>query len=240
MFIPPAFGAYGPAVPNGCAYCAGFPGLGHHGSPEIPIGVRLALQSLHRSRVVYVRSLPQSALHREHRAFFQGCAVVARGSSFPALPSFADRYRGPFAEDRDADPGPLPYRYRLADWCRSRYRPQTVGAFELLQFVRAYACHRRSLRPADQRIAHKIDIRGPVQFYVFATHDLILRSWILAAALSFRVMGVMAIAFAATSGYFAAPTLRIVGWRFLDVERLLGVFVGSARPALANARRSLC
>src|SRR3954453_5953121 len=82
-----------------------------------------------------------------------------------------------------------------------------VGAFELLQFVRAYACHRRSLRAADQRIAHKIDIRGPVQFCVFATHDLILRSWILAAALSFRVMSVMAIAFAATSGYFTVPPL---------------------------------
>jgi hypothetical protein len=53
-------------------------------------------------------------------------------------------------------------------------------------------------------------------------------------------MSVVAIAFAATSGYFAVPTLRIVGRRFLDVERLLGVFVGSARPALADARRRLC
>ncbi|MCK1707929.1 hypothetical protein IVA83_01775 [Bradyrhizobium sp. 143] len=49
----------------------------------------------------------------------------------------------------------------------------------------------------------------------------------------------MAIAFAATSGYFAVPTLRIVGRRCLDVERLLGVFMGSARAALADARRRL-
>jgi hypothetical protein len=61
-----------------------------------------------------------------------------------------------------------------------------------------------------------------------------------AAALSFRVMSMMAIVFAAASGYFAVPALRIVGRRFLNVERLLGVFVGCAGAALADARWRLC
>jgi len=50
------------------------------------------------------------------------------------------------------------------------------------------------------------------------------------AAFSFRVMGMMAVAFAAASRYPAVPALRIVGREFFDVEWLLGVFVRSARP----------
>jgi hypothetical protein len=60
------------------------------------------------------------------------------------------------------------------------------------------------------------------------------------AALSFCDMSMMAIAFTTAAGYLAAPALRIVGRRFLDVERLFGVFVRSPRPALADARRRLC
>jgi hypothetical protein len=56
------------------------------------------------------------------------------------------------------------------------------------------------------------------------------------ATFSFRVMSMMAVVFAATTGYFAVPALRIVGRRFIDVERLLGFLVRSARPALADAR----
>jgi hypothetical protein len=60
------------------------------------------------------------------------------------------------------------------------------------------------------------------------------------AAFSFRLMRVVAIVFAAAPGYFAVPAPRIVGRRFLDVERLLGVFMRSTRAALADARRGLC
>jgi hypothetical protein len=56
------------------------------------------------------------------------------------------------------------------------------------------------------------------------------------AAFSFCMMSMMAVVLAATTGYFAVPTLRIVGRRFIDVERLLGFLVRSARPALADAR----
>jgi len=61
-----------------------------------------------------------------------------------------------------------------------------------------------------------------------------------AATFSFRIMSMVAIAFAAAAGYFAVPALRIVGRRFLDVERLLGVFMRSAGSALADARGRLC
>jgi len=54
------------------------------------------------------------------------------------------------------------------------------------------------------------------------------------------MMSMMAIVFAAASGYLAVPALWIVARRFLDVERLLGVFVRSPRAALADARRRLC
>jgi hypothetical protein len=47
----------------------------------------------------------------------------------------------------------------------------------------------------------------------------------------------MAVVFAAAPGYFAVAALRIVGGRFLDMKRLLGVLMRSARAALANARR---
>jgi hypothetical protein len=60
------------------------------------------------------------------------------------------------------------------------------------------------------------------------------------AAFAFRVMCVMAVAFAAASRYLAVPALRIVGRRLLDMERLLGVFVRSAWAALADARRRFC
>jgi hypothetical protein len=60
------------------------------------------------------------------------------------------------------------------------------------------------------------------------------------AAFSFCMMSMMAVVLAATTGYFAVPTLRIVGRRFIDVERLLGFLVRSARPALADARWRLC
>jgi len=62
-----------------------------------------------------------------------------------------------------------------------------------------------------------------------------------ATALSFRSMGVMAVVFAAAAGHFAMPTpWVVVGGRLVDVERLLGVLMRSARAALANARRRLC
>jgi len=61
-----------------------------------------------------------------------------------------------------------------------------------------------------------------------------------AATLSFRVMSMMAVVFAAAAGHFAVAALWIVGRRFVDVERLLGVLVRSARATLANARRRLC
>jgi hypothetical protein len=60
------------------------------------------------------------------------------------------------------------------------------------------------------------------------------------AALAFRLMGMMAILFAAAAGYFAVPALRIAGRRFLDMERLLGVFVRSPWAALSDARGRLC
>jgi hypothetical protein len=60
------------------------------------------------------------------------------------------------------------------------------------------------------------------------------------AAFSFRVMSMMAVVFAAAAGYFAVPALRIVGRRFLGVERLFGVLMRSARTALADTRRCLC
>jgi len=59
-------------------------------------------------------------------------------------------------------------------------------------------------------------------------------------ALSFRVMSMMAVPFAAASRYLAVPALWIVGRRFIDVERLLGVFVRGARTALADTRRRFC
>jgi hypothetical protein len=52
-------------------------------------------------------------------------------------------------------------------------------------------------------------------------------------------MSMMGIVLAAASGYFTVPALRIIGWWFLDAQRLLGVLVRSPRAALANARRSL-
>jgi hypothetical protein len=61
-----------------------------------------------------------------------------------------------------------------------------------------------------------------------------------AATFSFRFMAMVAIVFATTARYFAVPALRIVGRRLLDVERLPGVFMRSARAALADARRRLC
>jgi hypothetical protein len=60
-----------------------------------------------------------------------------------------------------------------------------------------------------------------------------------AATLSFRVMSMMGIVFAAAAGNFAVAALRIIRRRFVDVERLLGVLMRSARAALANARRRL-
>jgi len=60
------------------------------------------------------------------------------------------------------------------------------------------------------------------------------------AAFSFRVMSMMAIVFAAAAGYFAVPALRIVGWRLVDMQRLLCVLMRSARAALANAGWRLC
>jgi len=50
----------------------------------------------------------------------------------------------------------------------------------------------------------------------------------------------MVVPFAAASRYPAVPALRVGGRRFLDVERLLGVFVRSARATLADARRRFC
>jgi hypothetical protein len=60
-----------------------------------------------------------------------------------------------------------------------------------------------------------------------------------AAALSFRLVSVVTVMFAAAPGHFAVPALRIVGRRFLGVKRRLGVLMGSARAALANARGRL-
>jgi hypothetical protein len=60
------------------------------------------------------------------------------------------------------------------------------------------------------------------------------------AAFPFLVMSMMAVVLAAASRYFTVPALRIIGRRFLDAERLLGVLVRSPRAALANARGSLC
>ncbi len=60
------------------------------------------------------------------------------------------------------------------------------------------------------------------------------------AAFSFRVMSMMGIVFAAAAGNFAVAALRIVGGRFLDVKRLLGVLMRSARATLADAGRRLC
>jgi hypothetical protein len=61
-----------------------------------------------------------------------------------------------------------------------------------------------------------------------------------AAAFSLRLMRMMAVVFAAAARYFAVATFRIVGGRFLDVERFLGVFMRSAGAALADARWRLC
>jgi hypothetical protein len=61
-----------------------------------------------------------------------------------------------------------------------------------------------------------------------------------ATTFSFSVMSVMAVVFAAATGDFAVPALRIVGRRFIDVERLLGILMRSAWPALADARWRLC
>jgi len=60
------------------------------------------------------------------------------------------------------------------------------------------------------------------------------------AAFSFRVMSMMAIVFAAAAGNLAVPALLIVGRRLVDVQRLLGILVRSARAALANAGWRLC
>jgi hypothetical protein len=60
------------------------------------------------------------------------------------------------------------------------------------------------------------------------------------ATFSFRVMSMMAVVFAATTGYFAVPALRIVGRRFIDVEWFLGILMRSAWTALADARWRLC
>jgi len=61
-----------------------------------------------------------------------------------------------------------------------------------------------------------------------------------AATFSFRVMSMMGIVLAAAAGNFAVAALRIVGGRLLEVKRLLGVLMRSARAALANAGRRLC
>ena len=61
-----------------------------------------------------------------------------------------------------------------------------------------------------------------------------------AATFSFRVMGMVGVVLAAAAGNFAVAALRIVGGRFLDVKRLLGVLMRSARATLANAGRRLC
>jgi len=61
-----------------------------------------------------------------------------------------------------------------------------------------------------------------------------------AAALSFRVMGMMAVVLAAAARHFAVAALRIICRQFVDVERLLGILMRGARAALANARGRLC
>ncbi|KRR20088.1 hypothetical protein CQ13_09275 [Bradyrhizobium retamae] len=58
-----------------------------------------------------------------------------------------------------------------------------------------------------------------------------------AAALSFRLVSVVGVMFAATAGHLAVPALRIVGGWLAGVKRRLGVLMGSTRAALANARR---
>jgi hypothetical protein len=60
------------------------------------------------------------------------------------------------------------------------------------------------------------------------------------AAFSVRMMGMMSVVFTAAAGHFAVPALWIIGRRFADVKWLPGALVGSARAALANARRRLC
>jgi hypothetical protein len=70
-----------------------------------------------------------------------------------------------------------------------------------------------------------------------------------ATTFSFRVMSVMAVVFAAATGDFAVPALRIVGRRFIDVEQLLGILMRGAcerrlaRPggcSLASLSKSTC
>jgi hypothetical protein len=60
------------------------------------------------------------------------------------------------------------------------------------------------------------------------------------AALSFRIVSMMGIVLAAAAGDFAVPALWIVGRRLVDVKRCLGVLMGSARAALADACPRLC
>src|SRR5436309_16092546 len=59
------------------------------------------------------------------------------------------------------------------------------------------------------------------------------------AALVFGSMGVMQIVLAAATGDAAAPALRIVCRRLVDMQRLLCILMGSSGAALPNGRLRL-
>jgi len=50
----------------------------------------------------------------------------------------------------------------------------------------------------------------------------------------------MAIMFAAAAGYLAVSALRVVGRRFLNMQRRLGILMRSPGTALTDARARLC